>query len=362
MYPAPFSIGFPRLATVCLLAVSLVASCMGYGPRTIERDRMDYGLSLKASLKQQLLANIVGIRYMDAPIFVEVSSIINQYAISGNVQAGVGLNASSLGSENTATIGGGGRWEDRPTITYAPISGQKFAESLLTPIPPEALFALVQSGWPAEVMFRLVVKSMNGVEDSHEGRLYRKQADPRYRELLFVWTRLRQQGLLGLKRSSDKMEDATIVLYLSEQDMSQQAQQDIDFLRTTLGLRSEANEFKLTYGLIADEQDEIAVLTESILDLMVDLAWQVDVPQEHIDTGRTGSTFIDTGLGGRMFIVHHSEDKPEDAYAAIRDRGYWFYIDDHDMTTKQTFGLLQVLLSLTDAGGEARGPVVSIGR
>ncbi len=358
---APELPGFPRLATVCLLAVGLLASCMGYGPRTIERDRMDYGLSLKASLKQQLLSNIVGIRYMDAPIFVEVSSIINQYAISGNVQAGVGFN-TSFNSGDTGRIGGGGRWEDRPTITYAPISGQKFAESLLTPIHPEALFALVQSGWPAEVMFRLVVKSINGVEDSHEGQLYRKQADPHYRELLFVWTRLRQQGLLGLKRSSDKMEEATIVLYLAEKDMSEQAQQDIDFLRTTLGLRSEANEYTLTYGLVPVEQDEIAVLTESILDLMVDLAWQVDVPQEHIDTGRTGSTFIDTGLGGRLFIVHYSEDEPEDAYVAIRDRGYWFYIDDHDMITKQTFGLLQVLLSLTDAGGEARGPVVSIGR
>ncbi len=357
---APELPGFPRLATVCLLAVSLLASCMGYGPRTIERDRMDYGISIKTSIKQQLLSNIVGIRYMDAPIFVDVSSIINQYALSGRIDAGVGLN-DSLSGGNAVALRGGGSWEDRPTITYSPISGQKFAESLLTPVKPEALFALVQSGWPAEVMFRLVVTKINGVEDSHEGPLYRKQADPRYRELLFVWTRLRQQGVLGLKRSCDKMEHATIVLYLTEKDMSEQARQDIDFLRTTLGLRSEVSEFKLSYGLVPDEPDEITVLTESILDLMIDLSWQIDVPQEHIDTGRTESTFIDTGLGGQLFTVHHSEVEPEDAYVAIRNRGYWFYIDDHDMTTKRTFGLLQILLSLTDVGDEARGPVVSIG-
>jgi hypothetical protein len=117
----------------------------------------------------------------------------------------------------------------------------------------------------------------------------------------------------------------------------------------------------LSYGLVPDEPDEITVLTESILDLMIDLSWQIDVPQEHIDTGRTESTFIDTGLGGQLFTVHHSEVEPEDAYVAIRNRGYWFYIDDHDMTTKRTFGLLQILLSLTDVGDEARGPVVSIG-
>ena len=46
------------------------------------------------------------------------------------------------------------------------ISGRKFSESLMTPIPPESLFALVQSGWPPELMFRLTVSTMNGVEDA----------------------------------------------------------------------------------------------------------------------------------------------------------------------------------------------------
>jgi len=31
------------------------------------------------------------------------------------------------------------------------------------------------------------------------------------------------------------------------------------------------------------------------------------------------------------------------------------------MVSKRTFGVLQILLSLTDAGETARGPVVSIG-
>jgi hypothetical protein len=144
--------------------------------------------------------------------------------------------------------------------------------------------------------------------------------------------------------------------------MSEQARQDIDFLRMTLQLRPEASEFTLTYGLVPDKQDEIAVLTESILELMLDLSWQVDVPQKHIDEGRTASTFVDTGLGGSLFTVHYSDDEPEDAYVAIKDRGYWFYISDRDMITKRTFGLLQILFSLTDAGEGARGPVLSIGQ
>lgn len=343
-----------------LLASILLAACSSYGPQTIERDRMDYGLSLNTSIKQQLLGNIVRLRYMEAPVFVDVASVINQYSLSGNVQAGVGFN-NSFSSGDTGSVGAGGRWEDRPTITYSPISGKKFSESLLTPVPPEALFALVQSGWPAELLFRLAVSAINGVEDANETPAYRKQADPGYRELLAAWDRLRRERVLGLRRSKDEKKNAVIVLYLSDKNMTEQARQDVDFVRTTLKIRPDATEFELAYGLIPDRPNEIAVLTESIIDLMLDLAWQVDVPQQHNDEGRTASTFVDTGLGGSLFTVHHSEDKPEDAYVAIRDRGYWFYIDDRDMISKRTFGLLQILFSLTDAGEGARGPVVSIG-
>ena len=45
----------------------------------------------------------------------------------------------------------------------------------------------------------------------------------------------------------------------------------------------------------------------------------------------------------------------------MQDRGYWFYIDDRDLISKRTFGVLQILLSLTDADDTARGPVISIG-
>jgi hypothetical protein len=352
--------GFFRLLSVCLLAASVLTSCTSYGPRTIERDRMDYGLSINASIKQQLLGNIVRLRYMEAPVFVHVSSIINQYALSGNVQAGLGFN-NSFSSGDTGTIGAGARWEDRPTITYSPISGREFSQNLMTPVRPESLFAMVQSGWPTELMFRLTINSVNGVEDAHESPHYRKQADPRFRELLTVVKRLERKGALGLKRS-DLEHQGAVILYVNNKDRSEQTRQDIDFFRTTLQLKPGLSEYKLVYGLVPAGDNEIAVLTSSVLDIMINLGWQVDVPQLHIDEGRTDSTFVDTALGGSLFHVHHSEEKPEDAYVAIKNRGFWFYIDDRDMITKRTFGVLQILLSLTESGEDAVGPVISIGR
>ena len=117
------------LQALFITSTALLVSCSSFGPSTIERDRMDYGLSLNTSIKQQLLGNIVRLRYMEAPIFVDVASVINQYSLSGNIDAGIGFSSGN----NTGSFGAGGRWEDRPTITYSPISGRKFSESLLTP-------------------------------------------------------------------------------------------------------------------------------------------------------------------------------------------------------------------------------------
>jgi len=344
------------LRALLVTSTAFLVSCASLGPSTIERDRMDYGLSLNTSIKQQLLSNIVRLRYMEAPIFVDVASVINQYSLSGHVEAGLGFNSSFTG-DNTGSVGAGGRWEDRPTITYTPISGRKFSESLLTPIPPESLFALVQSGWSAELMFRLTVAQINGVADADPPL----QADPGFREMLSVWTRLREARVIALRRSNKDNEKARIALYVNDVTLDEQTRGDLSFLRKTLGLRQGAKEFTLSYGLISNDPDALVVLTLSILDMMVDLAKLVDVPQQHIDEGRTYPTFVDTGIGGPLLQVHSSLEEPEMAYVAIRDRGHWFYIDDRDLMSKRTFGVIQILLSLTDSGNAAKGPVVSIG-
>jgi hypothetical protein len=353
----PNLIGRLPVALAALCLPLLLSSCASIGPKTIERDHMDYGMSVRSSVKEQLLANIVGLRYLEAPLFVDVSSVINQYALSGRVDAGIGFNNSFTGSDS-GTIGAGGRWEDRPTITYTPISGRKFSQSLLTPIQPEALFALVQSGWPGELMFRLTMTSMNGVEDADGSR----QADPRFRELLQIWTRLRDARAVGLRQSGDGPEQKSqIVVYLNDDVAGAQIREDLRKLRDILKLDPDENEYTLVYGLVPKGRTEIAVLTQSILDIMLNLCWEIDVPPEHIESGRTRTTFVDTGAGGPLFRVQFSEEQPEDAYVAVQNRGYWFYIDDRDMISKRTFGVLQILLSLTDSGESARGPVVSIG-
>jgi hypothetical protein len=298
-------------------------------------------------------------RYVEAPVFVNVSSVINQYSLEGEVSVGGGIN-TSFADNDTFRIGGAARYADRPTITYTPITGHKFARSLLTYIPPEAIFALVQSGWPPEVVIRLAVRSMNGVDNEWASPAQRKQADPRFKRLMEVWQRLRKGRVIGLRRE-DNEGKADILVYQRSERATGELATDLRFLQDALDLDPDIHSYHLSYGLVPDEDNEIAVLTSSILEIINELAWRIDVPPEHVEEGRTGSTFRDVDPEATPLIqVHYSKNKPDDSYVAIKDRGYWFYIDDRDVLSKRTFAMVQIILSLTDSGDSSKGPVVTI--
>ena len=58
-----------------------LAGCASFGPAAVAQDRFEYTDAISESWKRQMLLNIVKLRYRDAPIFLDVSSVINQYAL-----------------------------------------------------------------------------------------------------------------------------------------------------------------------------------------------------------------------------------------------------------------------------------------
>ena len=176
------------LLGVCVLP--LVVGCTGIGPASVPRDRFDYNGEIARSWKEQILLNIVKTRYLDVPVFLDVTQIVSGYSLERSVTLGATATSSDL--FDNATAGVGGIITDRPTITYTPLTGAEFNRNMLTPIPPAAILFTMASGWPVDLVFRVAVRSINGIDSAGPDA-------PRYDRVLVLLRALQQAQVLGMR-------------------------------------------------------------------------------------------------------------------------------------------------------------------
>lgn len=191
--------GWSTVARMCLLASAILdlPGCVSFGPPSVDRDRFDYINAISSSWKQQTLLNIVKMRYADTPVFLDVGQIISGYQLQGTVGITGTLNgASALG--DVLNLGSTGSFTDRPTITYTPLTGAHFLQVMMTPIPPPALFRLIEEGWPADMLLQIGVQSINGISN-RKGGARGRAADSDFGVLLAALERLQASGVLGVK-------------------------------------------------------------------------------------------------------------------------------------------------------------------
>ena len=131
-----------------------------------------------------------------------------------------------------------------------------------------------------------------------------------------------------------------------------------------MGVDPNATETTVTYGSAPTAPNEIAILTRSIMEIIIEMASRIDVPEEHVAEGRTYATLPEVGSGTGQAPpfsrVHAGKEKPAHAFAAIRNRGHWYWIDDRDRLSKVHFTFLMVLFSLTETGTPPQAPLITV--
>jgi len=345
---------------VAILIILPLTGCTRIGGPAIIRDRFDYNVAISESWKSQMLLNIVKIRYSDTPVFMDVTSVINLVGMQNTVNLAAGW--SFPPNANTQSIGGTSTWGEKPTITYAPLIGEKFTRSLLTPITPYALLTMVQAGWPVRPLFGLCVKSINDMDNQSSAPGFARNEDPEFRQLLGLLEQVQKSGAVGTRIERKDKQDSAIMVFRRKAD--KEIVQKILETRRILGLKPGTDDFKIIYGAAPTQEGEIAILTRSIMDIIIELCSQIDVPSEHASEGRTYATSPAIGEGkGQvppLIRVHTGKDKPTDSFVAINNRNHWFWIDDRDRQSKTIFTFLMILLSLVETGPSPQAPLVTV--
>jgi hypothetical protein len=343
----------------CLGAL-LLAGCASMGPPTIARDRFDYVASISDSWKRQMLLNLLKVRYADAPVFMDVSSVINSYSLEGDISLGGQYTTGGRG-DTFGALGAVGRYADKPTISYQPFAGDKFARSLMSPIPVTGFLLLVQSGYPVEIVLRLCVNTINGLENSYGGPGNPREGSPKFRELMTALREAQSGGGSGMRFKGAK-DAQTAVMYLpptTDEANSPPSRR----IRELLGLNASVREFHVVYGTYPETDAEIAILTRSILQVLIDIASYIDVPATDLAEGRVFGaqrTPEQERIFPPLLNVHNGSSPPDDAYVAVRYRNGWFWIEDRDLKSKSMFQSLLLMFSLTETAPTQAPPLVTI--
>jgi len=347
--------------SLSFMMLALLAGCSSIGPSSVTRDRFDYAGAISDSWKKQMLLNLLKVRYSDAPVFLEVSSVINSYTLVGEGYLRGEWAAPGRGDQY-GQAGLLGRYEDRPTITYAPLTGDKFARSLLTPIPIPGLLYLLQSGYPADLVLRMTVNTMNGLQNAYGGLGNPNPGDPGFFELIEKVRISQSEGGLGF-RIRNVGENQVIVIFLRPETSEKVAAANRR-IGELLGLDPAARELTILFGAYPADNQEIAIITRSMLQILTDIASYIEVPP--IDAAER-RVFVKTrsseelSMAPPLVRIRQGEEVPQDAHAATRYRGRWFWIDDNDVSSKALFNFLMYMFALTETGEPKSGaPIVTV--
>lgn len=353
----------PPLAVLAFLT----AGCITIPPDTYRGSANGYNVAMQETAEEQLLLNIVRLRYRDTPFFLEVASLTSQFDLSSS--AGVSGNFPLDSDVPDVLQGSGGiSFSERPTISYTPLQGEAFYSRFLGRIRFDNIALLSDSGWSLDSVARLAIQRVNGLTNAEGASGPTPDLAPdveAFREAASLLFDLQRQGEIHLVEVAEG-EDTFRGMQLPEKGASDQA----DRLRELLSLDPdrEIYRFEPGSGSVAPGDGETVVYnTRSLLGVLFYLSQGVNVPEAHREAGIVTTTREADGgvydweaaLSG-LFRVEYAASRPRSAAASVFYRGWWFYVADSDLASKDTLILLSQLFTLQTGDAQGQTPLLTI--
>jgi hypothetical protein len=404
-------------------AFALLAAGGGcsFGPKALERTHARYNDSIRHVYEEQLLENLIHLRYNEAPSRLNVSSIAAQYELAGSAEARPFFVAPNPSAHPYKTftsvlpdvsVSGA----NRPTISLVP-PARDAVRRALTPISAETLVFLASTSWPVSTVLRLYAERLNGVPNAPSASGPQREFPPdfaRFQRIAYLLQAAQDLELVAVapeERAKEvggplpatsvngasavdaakngleyrvRSDGASWVLYRNERKLvlivnpAAIEHPIILELESLLNLERGLPRYDLTVATDvldplkapSEPSTEVRLTPRSTTQMQFYLANGIEVPPEHIAIGLIRPPVAPDGtpvdlraVTAGLFTVHSCPGRrpPPYAYVAVRYRGYWYYIDDRDQATKATFALV-LQLGRLDFGQEegTSGPFLTL--
>lgn len=390
-----------------LLGSVILAGCT-IGPGSLERDYPRYSQTMRDIQDEHLLLNLVRLRYLETPVFLQLTSITTTYEINANADVSATVNA---GAGNTSGAGVAGQYRETPTFTYSLPDSQEFYGRMVAKLSTAQLAPLALTG--AGGYFRLGLNRINGLENVsvYSGWTAEEPASyAAFNEALHLMQELERDGLvdftynmtaraasspfdeLGEYASMPAAEQAGMQFWKNADDKwVARVERRVPFLRLAAASANDPRGLRLRELLRLDPQKysfpivdvdfslteiarlgdgrpaaaldpeatfgEIVIVNRSMFEILGIASRSVDVPDEHV---QAGTAVADEDVLGDILTIRSSEDKPGNAAVAVQHKGVWFYIAANDLSSKMTLLRLHSLFEVTAGRVSGAEPILTI--
>jgi hypothetical protein len=395
-----------------------------FGPIVLEKTHGRYNEAVRRVDEEQLLRNIVRMRYSETPLELNVSSIAAQYELDGTAEARPFFVAPNPSNSNIVfrtftkilpdvSVSG----SNRPTITLVPGDTGEAVQRYLTPISTDTLVFLFQTSWPVSTVMRLWVERLNGVPNAASASGPPRCDVPdfeRFRRVAELLQAVRAEKLATVHPEEHLMEvggplpassvNASALVEAAKSGLEYRPREDgsswslvrkerrlvvevvpaaidhldLNELAMLLNLQPGLQRYEVVVapGILPDPllfpgppRTDLEFSTRSTAQVWYFLANGVEVPPEHLAAGVAigavgpdGAPFDSRAVTEGLFSVHAcaGHKPPKTAYVAVRHRGYWYYIDDRDQASKATLALVLGISRLDFARLQPAAPFLTL--
>lgn len=337
-----------QVAWIFFLGVLIFTGCKSIGPKELTANRFDYGSALGESWKSMMLLNIIKVRYLEPPTFLSVGQIVSNYSFQTSGNIGV----SAYGVGNTIM------YADNPTITFSPLTGEKFLKTFLNPIDPARIFAMVQAGYPVDFILQLCLESLNGIHNQSSRDMSMRAADPTFYQILSLLRDIQDARAIGLQVNHTIQGAPTIGFLFSGEMVEPEIDAKIEEVGAMLSLTGTQSNFTLVSSPLRGDTGEISVDPRSLIQIMTSVGTGIDLPASHVNRHLTPPLTVAIPPESLLLHVYSGSACPSDPFVAVQYQGEWFWIANDDWKSKRTFTAILFLFTLSDTGTSQEIPTL----
>jgi len=333
-----------------------LCGCAVVGPQSITAGRGSYTEVINRTEDEQTLNMLVRLRYDETFGMMSVASVTANLQFSAQAATNIGIGDSDNYAGNLVPLSAGVAYEENPTISYVPLSGEDFTRRMLSPVSVDE-WLLLGGGvrHPAKV-FALAVRRVNGLRNPLLGEESPSPAVARFIEL---YDQLRLAGVLDIVAGPKSKTEPGYFW-----DIHDYKAMHVDSVREFLGLigieiKPDGSPILLPLReAVGSSNSAVHLQLRSAFDVLRLLGAGIEIPPAHLEAG-----IVEPRTAAMRFItIRSAAQRPENATVRIRFRDHWFYIDATDTQSKRAFQFLQTFIGmrLADPGAAQQAPVITI--